>query len=152
MRVNEIMEHEVRTCRAEDSLSVAAAHFVRNDCRCVPVVDQAGGSAGVVTCTDLCNAIAYGLSPAETRVSAVMTRSVITLNADDPVETAHRLMARHRVRHFPVLDADHHVIGAISLDDLAREAERERRLDGDAHRSDMVARTLAATFPRPVIA
>ncbi len=52
-------------------------------------------------------------------VSNIMTTSLITLNANDGLDTAERLFKKHGIRHIPVVDGEK-IIGMLSLTDLLR--------------------------------
>ncbi|MCS4503533.1 hypothetical protein KBTX_03318 [wastewater metagenome] len=64
----------------------------------------------------------------------IMTRRVFTLTGDDSVELARDLCQDHRVRHIPVVDQDHRLVGLVSDGDVLRSlspfmhtaAERDR--------------------------
>ena len=49
-----------------------------------------------------------------------MTRNPLTIAPTCTISAAARLMARHRVRRLPVVDAEHRVIGIVSAADVAR--------------------------------
>jgi CBS domain-containing protein len=52
-------------------------------------------------------------------VMDVMTREVFAVGPDTSLETAARLLIERRVSGAPVIDADHRVVGVVSLSDLA---------------------------------
>ncbi|MFO0637203.1 MAG: CBS domain-containing protein [Nannocystaceae bacterium] len=52
-------------------------------------------------------------------VMEVMTREVFAVAPDTSLETAARLLTERRVSGAPVIDAQHRVVGVISLSDLA---------------------------------
>jgi len=54
-----------------------------------------------------------------TPISEIMTKSVITLNRNDDLETAERLFKSHNIRHIPVVDGSK-IIGMLSYTDLLR--------------------------------
>jgi CBS domain-containing protein len=64
--------------------------------------------------------------PAETPVSAVMTRDVVTADVRDRVDACEDKMRRAGCRHLPVL-AEGRVIGMISMRDLLRDELEEER-------------------------
>ena len=51
-------------------------------------------------------------------VSAIMQKSLITVNVDDPVEKVERLLRTHRLTCVPVLDDDGHCYGLINASHL----------------------------------
>ncbi|MSP60772.1 MAG: CBS domain-containing protein [Myxococcales bacterium] len=48
------------------------------------------------------------------RVEQYMTTDLFTVHADDPVEIVANLMLWERIRHVPVEDKDHHLVGLIT--------------------------------------
>jgi CBS domain-containing protein len=64
--------------------------------------------------------------PADTPVSAVMTREVVTADVDDKVDACEDKMRRAGCRHLPVLTGGR-VIGMISMRDLLRDELEEER-------------------------
>lgn len=64
--------------------------------------------------------------PAETPVSAVMTREVVTADIEDKVDACEDKMRRAGCRHLPVLSSGR-VIGMISMRDLLRDELEEER-------------------------
>jgi len=55
-------------------------------------------------------------------VSDLMTREVVTLDANEALGVADDVMGLARIRHMPVLDEDEAVIGLVSQRDLFRGA------------------------------
>ncbi len=122
-RVDQLMSHPVVTCRVHDHLDAAAAIMWDRDCGVVPVVDDDGRIAGIVTDRDICMA-AYtqGRPLHQIPVDTVMTRDVHCCRPDDPVTRAEEAMQHHQVRRIPVVDAEKRPVGLLSLNDLARES------------------------------
>lgn len=56
---------------------------------------------------------------AETRVDALMTRNVTTLDRNDTMDIAADIMAAGRLRHLPIMDGGR-VVGVVSERDLFR--------------------------------
>jgi CBS domain-containing protein len=54
-----------------------------------------------------------------------MAHKVIACHASDGISQAEALMRDNRVRRLPVLDQNEHLVGLLSLSDVAREAQRE---------------------------
>jgi magnesium transporter len=59
------------------------------------------------------------LTRPDTPVSAVMVRNPIRVQADADQETAARLLTDHNLLALPVVDADDHLLGIITQDDVA---------------------------------
>ncbi len=51
-------------------------------------------------------------------VEEVMTKNVITLPPNEKIETALKLLNKHRIRHIPIVDEHNHVIGIVSDRDV----------------------------------
>ncbi len=147
MNVGELMTQDVKACCPEDTLETAARVMWENDCGCVPVVDANRRVVGMLTDRDICMAAYTKGGPLRAlQVSSAMSAEVCTCTAEDTLETAEEMLRTRQVRRLPVVDADGRLAGIISLNDIAREAGRERRQRGKkkAVTSDTVAGTLAA--------
>jgi len=73
-----------------------------------------------------------------------MARKVISCRLGDDIKLARDLMTENRIHRLPVVDAYGHLLGVISLTDIAREAERERLALANEAMSLEVAETVAA--------
>ncbi len=87
----------------------------------------------MITDRDICMA-AYlqGAALTAALVTSAMSKQVFCCKADDDIATAEETMREKQVRRLPVVDAQDHLVGVISLNDIAREGERE--LSGKAAR------------------
>jgi len=153
MYVSEIMTRKVASCVETDTLADAVRLLAEVDCGAIPVVAQAASRRliGIVTDRDICMA-AYriGKPLAEIRVHDAMTAPVRTCTADASASEAEYVMRDAGVRRLPVVDERGTLIGLLSLADLAREAEHERRLSQPAVSRIEIGATLAAICaPRP---
>jgi CBS domain-containing protein len=127
MDVGQLMVREVETCRPLDTLNTAAKIMWEHDCGCVPVVDDDARVVGILTDRDICMAAYTQGRPLDgIPVASVMTKDVHTCKGDDPIAFAEGIMRAHKVRRLPVTDADGHLLGILSLNDIARQAVRER--------------------------
>ena len=158
MKVEQLMARSVRACRPDDTLNTAAEIMWENDCGCVPVVDVGNHVVGMVTDRDVCMA-AYiqGRRLNEMRVSSAMSREVFSCKFDDAIAAAEEVLRVHAVRRLPVVDESGVLVGILSMNDIACEAERERRQKGKRQiTSDEVAMTLGAVCghraPRELVA
>jgi CBS domain-containing protein len=122
-RVEDMMQKDVRACRASDSMSEAARIMWERDCGFAPVVasDGSGSVVGVITDRDLCMAAyIHGKSLLDLCVSEAMSTNVRTCAPDDSIAAAEAEMREGRVRRLPVVDAAGQLLGVLSLADLAR--------------------------------
>ena len=126
MFVGERMSRPVITLTPDMPIHDALELFKKEHIRRAPVVKD-GKLVGIVSEKDLLNA---SPSPATTlsiwemhyllskiTVSAVMTRNVITVTEDTPIEEAARIMADNKIGGLPVM-RDGQVVGIITETDL----------------------------------
>lgn len=130
MNVGELMRKDVKTCRPEDSLNTAAQLMWDNNCGTVAVVAD-GKVVGMLTDRDICMA-AYtqGGTLRDLQVSRAMSKQLFACHPDDSIAKAEEFLRANGIRRLPVIDADSHLVGVLSLDDIAREATRERKGKG----------------------
>jgi len=63
--------------------------------------------------------ILKGHSSRETQVQEIMSRSLVTVTAENTVAECMRIITDHRVRHLPVFDGET-LVGVISIGDVVR--------------------------------
>jgi CBS domain-containing protein len=145
MQISEIMTKKVASCSETDTLADAARLMAEVDCGLIPVVSGTLQPVGVVTDRDICmTAYRIGKPLAEIRVRDAMTASVRTCSADASPSEAEYVMRDAAVRRLPVVDERGAIVGIVSLADLAREADHERRLAKPALDRIEIGATLAA--------
>ncbi len=121
--VGELMTAAAHRCHPDDKLSRAAQLMWDNDCGCIVVVDHLDRVVGLVTDRDICmGAYTQGKSLAEIPVSSACATEVVTCRAEDTLDNVQRLMIDHQIRRLPVVEADGHLVGVLSLSDLAQHA------------------------------
>jgi CBS domain-containing protein len=125
MQIKEIMTSPVASCPASATTDDAARLMWEFDCGIVPVVDDDGRLAGVITDRDICMA-AYtqGVRLAAIPVTSAMARQVVAAHLEDTVESVESLMRASQIRRVPVLDRDNRLAGIVTMNDLARLAAR----------------------------
>jgi CBS domain-containing protein len=127
-KVSDVMTREPIALGSTETLARAAKQMRDADVGDVMVVDD-GRVIGLVTDRDIVvRGIAEDLDPFSTTLATVCTRDVVTVGAEDSVETAVRLMREHAVRRLPVLAGDGTPLGVVSLGDIAIERDRESAL------------------------
>ena len=127
MLVRERMSRNPNTISADAPMEEALKRMRENSFRHLPVVDKSGKLVGIVSETDLLYASptsAASLSIYEMQyllsrltVGQVMTKDVITVTEDTPVEDAASIMTDHKIGGLPVL-RDGEIIGIITETDL----------------------------------
>jgi CBS domain-containing protein len=107
-------------CRPHTMLDQVAKMMVRYDCGEIPVLDAMDRPIGVVTDRDIvCRMVAEGKNPLAYPVEFCMSESVVTVNANAPIQEVVAIMEHHQVRRLPVVDDGGCCVGMISQADLA---------------------------------
>jgi CBS domain-containing protein len=93
------------------------------DVGCLPVVDESNRLLGLITDRDACLAAYARDEPLRNiSVKSAMATRVFACGPDEDLLEVQRTMAAHKVRRVPVLDPSGHLVGLLSVDDLARAA------------------------------
>lgn len=147
MNVEQLMTKTVWTCTPADSLREAARIMWERDCGCVPVVaaDGVGRVVGMITDRDVCMAAYLEGRPLDgLRVEDAMARVLRTCRPGDSLSEAEGLMRAAHVRRLPVVDDSGHLMGVLSLADIARAAAR--LADTGARRLDLALEEVGETL------
>ena len=127
MLVGERMTRPVITVRPETPIQDALQLMRTDHIRRAPVVDEQGRLVGIVAERDLLEAspsdatslsiweVHYLLS--KITVERIMTRKVVTVTEDMPIEEAARVMADNKIGGLPVM-RDNEVVGIVTETDL----------------------------------
>ena len=94
----------------------------------LPVLDGEGNLVGIISEKNITSAAAdkevsiveYALLLSKIKVGDVMTKEVITVSVDDPVEMAARKMSDNDISILPVVDNNGKLVGVVSRSDLFR--------------------------------
>lgn len=123
MKVRNLMTSDVKTCRPDTNLAEAVRDMWEGDCGALPVVSDEGRVIGVITDRDICIAVATKARPADRiAVREVAGNQPVTCLAGDDAKAALQSMKAHKIRRLPVVDADGHVKGMLSLSDIVTHA------------------------------
>jgi IMP dehydrogenase len=79
----------------------------------IPVVEKNGKIAGIVTNRDTRFA-----DDANASIASLMTREVVTVKIDTPIEEARRLLHKHRIERLVIVDNDGRCIGLLTVKDM----------------------------------
>jgi CBS domain-containing protein len=132
MRIKDVMSHPVVTCRTDMTLDAVVRLMSEYDCGVVPVVDDEGRLAGILTDRDICLAALRRAQPLQQiPVKDVMAPQVFSCRAEDLIESAERLMRDQHIRRVPVTDGAGHPVGVLAVDDLARMAAQAKKSSVD---------------------
>lgn len=128
-RVIDVMQREVRAAKPDDTVQQVAQLMRAEDTGVLPV-SEGDRLVGMVTDRDVAlRLVAEGRDPERTKVREVMTPDVPYVFEDEDLSEVAETMSERQVRRLPVLDRQQHLVGVVSLSDLARKA-RAPRLGG----------------------
>jgi CBS domain-containing protein len=130
--VKDVMTAEVVAVRRETTFKELAAALRQHRVSAFPVVDDRDRVIGVVSEADMLakeamtepGVVAELLHHSDVRkaegmtAGALMTRQVVTVSPDDPIEQAARMMHFLKVRQLPVVNSGGELVGIVSRSDL----------------------------------
>jgi CBS domain-containing protein len=153
MEVKALMTDNPEYCTTDQSANEAARIMWERDCGVVPVLDEQGRVAGVVTDRDICMAAYFNGEPL-TRISLadIMSREPCCVGPNDDVAQAERIMQDRQIRRLPVVDDAGVLVGMLSLGDVAqtvgRSAGRKRGNGAVVCDQELLATVAAVSTPR----
>jgi CBS domain-containing protein len=144
MKIVQLMTPNVQICHPQDTLATVAEKMWNGDIGCMPVIGAEEQIVGMITDRDICMA-AYtqGRLLIEIPVTLAMSKEVFSCSPDDSIMDAEETMRSHQIRRLPVLDENGKLVGIVTLNDIAREAEREVGRKGREITAQEVTATLA---------
>ncbi len=129
LRCRDIMTRNVVSCRRDTPISEVARLMREQDAGAIPVLDENGKLAGIVTDRDL---VVRGLNSdkpeTELRAEDCMSDDVYTANQNDRVVEVLKEMGDHQIRRIPVVDSHDRLVGIISTADIAVQTNKDREL------------------------
>ena len=121
MKVKDCMCNDVWCVKPETKINEVAKIMSTNHIGCVPVCDNNDCICGIVTDRDIIlRSIACDKDVTKTPVSDIMTCNVCTCKENDEVSNAESKMSENQIRRIPVCDQYNHVIGILTMGDLAQ--------------------------------
>lgn len=120
--IRQLMTVRPRTVKVGDSIVEAAKVMRGEDSGIVPIVDG-DRLVGVLTDRDIVTrVIAAEKDPKLVKVEEIASQNLVTVDPDQGLDEALRLMAHHQVRRLPVVEEDGKLIGIVAQADVARHA------------------------------
>ena len=120
----DVMTPDPACCSPRTTIDEIAKLMVQIDCGEIPVVDTGDRIVGVVTDRDIvCRVVALGKNPIGYTAEACMSREVVTVRENTPLDDVVATMEQHQIRRLPVVDDDGRCTGIIAQADIAREAD-----------------------------
>jgi CBS domain-containing protein len=124
--VREAMTSNPCTIDADKPVAYAAKMMKQENVGIAPIV-EGDRLIGTLTDRDIAvRVVAEGKSPETTRVREVASSAPVTVDPEQDLDEALRLMATHQVRRLPVVEEDGRVVGVLAQADVAEEAKAKK--------------------------
>jgi CBS domain-containing protein len=121
--IREVMTSNPSTIEADGFVVEVAKIMKAEDAGVVPVTEN-GRLIGMVTDRDIAiRVVAEGKDPQSTSIREVASTDLVTIDPEQDLDEALRLMAQHKVRRLPVVEEDGRLVGVIAQADVAREGD-----------------------------
>jgi len=122
-RIRDIMTSNPSTVEPDKTVVDAARIMKQEDAGVVPVTEN-GRLTGMVTDRDIAiRVVAEGRDPQSTPVREVASKDLVTVDPQQDLDEALRLMAQHQVRRLPVVEEDGRLVGVVAQADIARHGD-----------------------------
>ena len=126
-RVADVMTRGVRSMSPQDTVVLAAQAMDELNVGVIPVC-EGDKLVGMVTDRDIVvRGVAQEADTTSMRLADVMSTNVRCATEDEDVDEVLDEMARNQIRRMPVVDSKEHLVGIITLGDIAAKT---RRRDG----------------------
>jgi CBS-domain-containing membrane protein len=117
-RIREIMNPAVATITEDESVKTAARKLLKGETNHLPVIDSLGKLVGIITTYDVSKSVL--LKGDSMKVSEIMSKKVVVVTPDEPVDVAAQRLEQHNISALPVVDSELHVIGILNAVDLGK--------------------------------
>ncbi len=101
--------------KEESSIVTAAEIMLHERVTHLPVISETNQLRGIVTAWDISKSVARNY----THLDDIMTKDVIVVGPNDPIELAASKMKKYNISSLPVVDDNGLVIGIITTDHIS---------------------------------
>jgi CBS domain-containing protein len=121
--IRDVMTANPSTLEQNSTVVEAARIMKQADAGLVPVTEN-GRLTGMVTDRDIAiRVVAEGKNPGSTKVGEIASTDLVTVDPQQDLDEALRLMAQHKVRRLAVVEEDGRLVGVLAQADVAREGD-----------------------------
>jgi CBS domain-containing protein len=121
--IRDLMTENPCVIDADKSVAYAAKMMRDEDVGLAPIV-EGDKLIGTLTDRDIAiRVVAEGKDSGQTTVREVASTNVVTIDPQQDLDEALRLMAKHQVRRLPVVEEDGRLVGVVAQADVAREGD-----------------------------
>jgi CBS domain-containing protein len=117
--IQDAMTSDPTTIELTTSVREAAQLMKSEDVGALPIVED-GRLVGVVTDRDLATRVLAEGKDTDLPVGQIASKQVVSVDPQQPLEEAARLMAEHQIRRIPVVEEDGKLVGILAQADVAQ--------------------------------
>ena len=122
-KIRDVMTSDPRAIEPSTPVQDAARMMRDQDVGPMPIVEN-GSLTGILTDRDIVlRVVAEGKDPSSTTAGDVASRDLVTIDPEQTLDEALRLMAKHQVRRLPVCEEDGKLVGIVAQADVALEGD-----------------------------
>ncbi|MEC8744485.1 MAG: CBS domain-containing protein [Candidatus Puniceispirillaceae bacterium] len=107
------------TVQHDHTLRQVAGILSGNNIGAVPVLDDAGHLAGIISERDLVRTMTEKITLDTGTAADLMTRQLVTASSDISSSELMTLMTQHKIRHIPIVDGQK-LRGIVSIGDVVK--------------------------------
>jgi CBS domain-containing protein len=121
--ITEVMTSNPCTIDADKSVAYAAKMMRDEDVGLAPIV-EGKKLVGMLTDRDIATRVAaQGRDPEQVKVREVASKKLVTIDPQQDLDEALRIMAKHQIRRLPVVEEDGRLVGVVAQADIARKGD-----------------------------
>ena len=124
--IKDVMTSNPCSIDADKSVAYAAKMMRDEDVGLAPIV-EGDKLIGMLTDRDIAiRVVAEGRNPDQVKVRDVASKQVVTIDPQQDLDEALRIMAKHQVRRLAVVEEDGRLVGVVAQADVAREGDEKQ--------------------------
>ena len=121
--IRDVMTSNPCTIDADKPVAYAAKMMRDEDVGLAPIV-EGDKLVGMLTDSDIAiRVVAEGRDPGQVTVKDIASKQVVTIDPQQDLDEALRIMAKHQVRRLAVVEEDGKLVGVVAQADVAREGD-----------------------------
>jgi CBS domain-containing protein len=122
-KISDAMTSSPCAIEADKPIAYAAQMMRDENVGFAPIV-EGDRIVGTLTDRDIAvKVVAEGKDPETTIVRTIASKDLVTVDPDEGLDEALKLMAQHQVRRLPVVEGGGRLVGVVAQADVAREAK-----------------------------
>jgi homoserine O-acetyltransferase/O-succinyltransferase len=113
--VKDVMSRDFAKIKEKSSIENAAETMLREEITHLPVISNENQLLGIVTAWDISKSVARNYK----ELDDIMTKEVIVVSPEDPIELAARKMKKYNISSLPVVDENQKVVGIVTTNHIS---------------------------------